>query len=150
MSPPEPQNHRRDWLGVLARAPAAVLEAALASFDPLPPYKRLRPAEAGLLMARGRIGGDGNAFNLGEVSVARCAVSMEGGVLGVGYALGRDLRKAEVIAVLDGLLQQAEWRGRVAAELIEPETARQARARTERAAKVAATRVNFFTMVRGE
>ncbi len=150
MLQPEARNPRRDWLGVLARAPAPVLEAALASIGTLPAYKRLRPPEAGLVMARGRIGGDGNPFNLGEVAVARCAIAMDGGILGVGYALGRDLRKAEVIAVLDGLLQQPSWHGRVASEVLEPETARQTQSRTERAAKVAATRVNFFTLVRGE
>lgn len=146
----EGRNDRKDWLGILARTPVPVLEAAIAALDPLPPYRRLRPAEAGLVMTRGRVGGDGNAFNLGEVAVARCAVTMEGGVLGVGYALGRDLRKAEVIAVLDGLLQQPAWRERVMSEVVTPETARQARARAERSAKVAATRVNFFTLVRGE
>lgn len=70
-------------------------------------------------------------------------------MLGVGYVLGRDLRKAETVAVLDALLQQEAWHERVMRDVVIPETGRQAKVRSERSQKVAATRVNFFTMVRG-
>src|SRR5688572_20964034 len=87
---------RRDWLAVLARASTTELEACAQRVEPLPPMQTVRPAEVGMTMLRGRTGGTGAAFNLGEASVTRCALRVAG-VLGVGYTLGRDRRKAELV-----------------------------------------------------
>jgi alpha-D-ribose 1-methylphosphonate 5-triphosphate synthase subunit PhnG len=141
---------RQRWLAVLARTPRARLEAALAALAPAPRYRPLKPAEAGLVMVRGRAGGTGVRFNLGEMTVTRAAVALEEGPVGIGYVQGRDTRRAELVAVFDALLQLAAWRPRLMAELIEPQAAEIEAARATRAAKVAATRVSFFTMVRGE
>ena len=94
---------RQAWMAVLARAPAASLEDAAAAH--LPPYTRLRGPEVGLVMLQGRAGGTGAAFNLGEATVARCTVRSDTGQVGHAYCLGRDLRQAELAAVLDAALQ---------------------------------------------
>ncbi|HSW17805.1 MAG TPA: phosphonate C-P lyase system protein PhnG [Ramlibacter sp.] len=138
---------RRDWLAVLARASTAELEACTQRAGPLPPMQAVRPAEVGMTMLRGRTGGTGAAFNLGEASVTRCALRVAG-VLGVGYTLGRDRRKAELVALFDALLQQDERRW--LREVVEPLRERQARDRAAKSRAAASSRVDFFTMVRGE
>lgn len=102
-----------------------------------------------MAMLRGRVGGTGDAFNLAEATVTRCAVRV-GECLGVGYTLGRDKRKAELIALFDALLQDEERCHSITRDLIEP--LRQAQDATRQAASraAAASRVEFFTMVRGE
>jgi alpha-D-ribose 1-methylphosphonate 5-triphosphate synthase subunit PhnG len=138
---------RRDWLAVLARASTAELEACAQCAEPLPPMQTVRPAEVGMTMLRGRTGGTGAAFNLGEASVTRCALRVAG-VLGVGYTLGRDRRKAELVALFDALLQQDEHRW--LRKVVEPLRERQARDRAAKSRAAASSRVDFFTMVRGE
>ena len=62
-------------------------------------------------MARGRPGGDGAPFNLGEMTVTRCTVRLEDGTVGHAYVAGRDMRQAELAAVLDAVLQGPARRG---------------------------------------
>lgn len=141
---------RQRWLAVLARTSRQRLESAFAGLAPAPRYRVLKPAEAGLVMVRGRAGGTGARFNLGEMTVTRAAIALEEGPVGVGYVPGRDRRQAELVAVFDALLQLDDRRAQLMAALIEPQAAAMDAARATRAAKVAATRVSFFTMVRGE
>src|SRR5258708_200279 len=74
----------------------------------LPGYENLREPENGLVMVRGRIGGDGAPFNLGEATVSRAAVRLASGEVGFGYTLGRDREKARMIALCDALVQSNE------------------------------------------
>lgn len=140
---------RRDWLAVLARADAAELEAHLEGAGPLPQAQAVRPAEIGMVMLRGRVGGTGEAFNLGEASVTRCDMRVAG-ILGVGYTLGRDRRKAELVALFDALLQDEPSRPKWLREVVEPLRDRQTRQREAASRAAASSRVDFFTMVRGE
>lgn len=138
---------RQKWMGLLARAPAAALAAAMDGVT-LPDYRLLRAPQTGLVMARGRAGGTGDAFNLGEVSATRCSVEIAGGVQGHAYVLGRDRDHALRAALCDAMMQTdraASIRDRVLAPLAQADQAqRQAQAR-----RAAATRVEFFTLVRG-
>lgn len=145
-----PNEARRRWMAVLARARPELLEAAWRDRADKPRYSFLRRPESGLVMVRGRAGGTGQRFNLGEMLVTRCVVRLEGGGAGCAYVRGRDARHAELAAVFDGLLQDPARRAELLSQVIEPEAARQAARRDARARKVAATRVEFFTMVRGE
>ncbi|MCD0505491.1 phosphonate C-P lyase system protein PhnG, partial [Bordetella petrii] len=116
----------------------------------LPAHNTLRPAESGMAMVRARAGGTGAQFNLGEMTITRCAVTLDDGTMGVGYVPGRSRRHAEHAAVLDALLQQDAWHDRIQAGVIKP-LARAHAERARRQAQVAAqTQVEFFTMVRGE
>ncbi|MEO5883184.1 MAG: phosphonate C-P lyase system protein PhnG [Caldimonas sp.] len=141
---------RRRWLSVLARAGRDELEALLAERpDSGAAVMPVRPAEIGMVMVRGRIGGTGAAFNLGEASVVRCAVRV-GQELGVGYALGRDRRKAELIALFDALLQEPAHRSDLQRSVIEVLERRQDEQRRAAAHATAASKVEFFTLMRGE
>jgi alpha-D-ribose 1-methylphosphonate 5-triphosphate synthase subunit PhnG len=135
---------------VMATLAAATPEEALAVLARLGGRDAtdLRPVESGLVMLRGRMGGDGAPFNLGEATVTRAAVRLADGRTGFAWQLGRDRGKARAAAVIDALWQGAE-RDAVEAALA-PLRARLAEAARLRAAEVAATRVDFFTLVRGE
>lgn len=137
-------------MGVLARADVDALERSLAELPAPPAYQTLRAPETGLVMMRGRAGGDGAPFNVGEMTVTRCVVKPAGGPLGFGYVAGRNRRHAELAAVFDALLQQEERRDALLETVIEPLARAQAHARQERWSEAAATKVEFFTVVRGE
>ena len=139
------RSDRQDWMAVLARAGTAEIEALLPACAALPGYAVLRGPETGLAMTRGRTGGNGAPFHLGEMTVARCSVRTEAGFTGHAYVAGRDLRQAELAAVLDGVLQDPA-RQDVHQAVIAPLAAAQAHRRAATAAKAAATRVQFFTM----
>jgi alpha-D-ribose 1-methylphosphonate 5-triphosphate synthase subunit PhnG len=136
---------RQAWLGVLARASAAEIEDGLRSAPDLPDFARLRGPEAGMAMVRGRIGGGGGAFNLGEMTIVRCSIRDAAGRIGHGYAAGRDLAKVELIARLDAVLQDLGMR-EVYHPLVRRLAAAQADRRAATEAKAAATEVKFFTL----
>lgn len=140
------QEARRAAMGLLARSAPDALAALLPE---TPAHQLLRAPEAGAVMVRGRIGGTGAPFNLGEMTVTRCALRLETGETGHAWVQGRDkahaLRAAAVDAMLQGPQAQAA-QDAILAPLRAAETARKA----ARAAKAAATKVEFFTMVRGE
>lgn len=135
---------RQRWMAVLARAGHADIAALLA--EPLPTHSVLRGPEAGLVMVRGRAGGGGAPFNLGEMSVTRCTVRDAEGRIGHAYVAGRDRQQAELAARLDALLQDAAWHDRIEASVIAPLAEAQAQRRATDASRAAATRVQFFTL----
>ena len=145
-----PHAPRQAWLATLARASVAQLESAIPAAADLPALHQVRPAEVGMVMLRGRVGGTGNHFNLGEASMVRCAVRLGNGPLGVGYVLGRNKRQAELVALCDALLQDPQHHDRLHGLLIEPLATAQAQARTQQQRAVADSKVEFFTFVRGE
>ncbi len=141
---------RQRWMRVLAKAEDGALEAAWAGLPEQPEYRLLRPPETGLVMVRGRAGGTGRPFNMGEMSATRCAVQLEGGGVGIAYVAGRSARHAELAAAFDALLQQPERRAVLDETVITPlEAAQQAR-REKNRADAARSRVEFFTMTRGQ
>ena len=149
MQTPQTQTHiadRKAWLSILARAPADRLAALFP--DPLPDHALLRAPEIGSVMVQGRIGGTGAPFHLGEMTVTRCSLRLADGTVGHAYVQGRDRGHALRAAAIDALMQTG------AASALRPALDRladeEAARRTTRAAKAAATRVDFFTMVRGE
>lgn len=137
---------RQRWMAVLARSSTPEIEALLARCPPLPDYVRLRGPEIGLVMARGRAGGTGQAFNLGEIAVTRCTVRSASGVAGHAYVRGRDMRLAELAAALDAALQDPEHLSAFDAGVIAPLASAQALRRARAARKAASTQVRFFTM----
>lgn len=138
---------RKRAMAVLAAANPDELDEALARFAARE-ASDIRPAETGLVMVRGRIGGGGAPFNLGEATVTRASIRLATGEIGHAYALGSDRDAARKAALLDALFQRDGEA--VAADAIEPIAARLADNDERHAGETAATRVNFFTMVRGE
>jgi alpha-D-ribose 1-methylphosphonate 5-triphosphate synthase subunit PhnG len=143
------QARRRAAMAVLAHSDAAEIASRLEAMA-VPVYENLREPENGLVMVRGRIGGDGAPFNLGEATVARAAVRLSTGEVGFGYTLGCDRQKARMIALCDALVQSDEFAGAVESQVIAPLRTRMISERNRTAAETAATRVDFYTLVRGE
>lgn len=141
---------RQEWMGVLSRADAAGLALLWNRIEDKPAYGFLRSPEPGLIMVRGRAGGSGRPFNLGEMVVTRCSVRLEGGAVGHAYIAGRGRQQAEQAAILDAMLQDPDRHGEVDKRIIEPLKAAEAETRRCKVAKSAATRVDFMTVVRGE
>jgi alpha-D-ribose 1-methylphosphonate 5-triphosphate synthase subunit PhnG len=152
MSPPDEADEtsaRQAAMAACAEARGDELEAALAALDP-GEVEELRLPETGLVMLRGRMGGDGQPFNVGEATVTRAAVRLAAtGAVGHAWHLGRDRVRARAAAVLDALWQSPTTRAHVEAALA-PVRARLDAERAARARQAAATRVEFFTLVRGE
>ena len=140
---------RKAAMTVLAHADTADIAERLGAIE-VPAHQALREPESGLVMVRGRIGGDGAPFNLGEATVSRAAVRLASGEVGFGYTFGRDLDKARMIALCDAMLQSPEFADAVEGKVLAPLRAAMDTQRRRRSAEAAATRVDFYTMVRGE
>ena len=140
---------RQKAMGLLAKASRAELQAAFDALHDKPAVQPVRGPETGLIMVRGRIGGGGAPFNLGEATVSRASIRLEDGTVGHGQVLGTDGARARLAAIFDALFQQRARRAEVEA-LLDALTARIAGEDAAKARQTAATRVDFFTMVRGE
>ena len=140
---------RRAWMTILAKSSVVDLEQQIKTLGRLPKYTFLRQPEIGLAMVRGRAGGTGEAFNLGEMTVTRCVIKMSN-IKGFGYVGGRSKRHAELAAVCDGLLQQEEWFSQVRDRVIQPLKQKLSDRQQKQQSQTEATKVEFFTMLRGE
>ena len=140
---------RRATMAVLVHADTAELADRVAALQ-APPHRAVREPESGLVMVRGRVGGDGAPFNFGEATVSRAAIRLESGEVGFGYVLGRDGEKARLIALCDALVQSAAHADALEAAVVTPLRDKLDARRAQRAAQAAATKVDFYTMVRGE
>lgn len=141
-------NPRKAVLDTLAAAPSRALANLWDSWKNKPEHTIVRQPEVGMVMVRGRAGGGGAPFNLGEATVSRASVRIASGEVGHGYCLGRDLAKAEVIAVIDALWQRDG--AAIEREIITQLQALASDADQQSRNETAATRVDFFTMVRGD
>lgn len=143
---------RAHWMALLARAPLGLLETALQAHAELP-ARWLRAPETGLMMVQGRAGGTGERFNLGEVTVTRCALRVQPSAdaeatVGVAYVLGRSHRQVQLAALADALLQDPAHQAPLDTGLLDPIRRHLARLQAERQARAASTRVDFFTVAR--
>jgi alpha-D-ribose 1-methylphosphonate 5-triphosphate synthase subunit PhnG len=145
----DPNASRKDWLGLLAKSPAADVARYWGALDITPEHIVLRSAEIGGVMVRGRAGAVGAAFNLGEMTVTRASVKLLDGTVGHGYVQGRSKDHALQAALIDALMQ-TDAADKVAAGVLAPLRTAMTTHKTERAAKAAATKVDFFTVARGE
>ena len=146
---PDPATDRQRWMSLLAKAPEALLDRLVSARGPEPVFDWVRPPEVGSVMVCGRTGGTGAAFNLGEMTVTRCVLRLASGETGHAYVQGRSKTKARQAALVDALMQGPRA-GAVRAALLGPLAGALAEAKRTRAAKAAATKVEFFTMVRGD
>lgn len=148
---------RQAWMATLATSDLQQLESLIQELD-IPKYKFLRSPEIGLAMVRGRAGGTGEAFNLGEITITRCVIQMnpdqdrlgDQAISGFGYVAGRSLRHAELAAVCDALLQHPHWYEQIDRKIIQPLRSTAQHQQEVKQQQTAATKVNFFTLLRGE
>ncbi|WP_372604719.1 phosphonate C-P lyase system protein PhnG [Actibacterium sp.] len=143
------QQDRQAWMSLAAKAPPARLAALMSTLGDLPGFEWLQPPEIGAVMVRGRSGGTGAPFNLGEMSVTRCSLALNSGEVGHGWVQGRDKDHARRAALLDAMMQTGRADD-LRARVLGPLQDQMRDARRMRAEKAAATKVEFFTMVRGE
>lgn len=150
MNQPEPDETemRRRTMAVLAAATAEELRGAIDHIADLGTVEDLKMPETGLVMLRGRIGGDGALFNIGEATVTRAVVRLESGEIGYGVRLGRDAAAARDAAILDALWQSSRLRRHIEAAVLQPIGERLQAERAVRSRQAAATRVDFFTLAR--
>lgn len=141
---------RRERMQVLARADGGKLQELWRGLGIDPAFEMVRGPETGLATVRGRISGDGAPFNFGDVTVTRASVRLADGAVGHAYRLGRDRNAARLCAVIDALAGDTHMaetiEGRIVAPLRESQQGRD----RQRRAETAATKVDFFTLVRGE
>ncbi|KWV41461.1 phosphonate C-P lyase system protein PhnG [Rhizobium altiplani] len=141
---------RKRVIDLLARAERQELLAAWDKLAEKPAVQPVRGPEMGLVMVRGRMGGGGAPFNLGEVTVTRATVRLASGTVGHAQVLGTDREKARLSAIFDALWQEPVTQPLVEQALLQPIASRVADADRRKADETAATRVDFFTMVRGD
>ncbi|WP_130835388.1 phosphonate C-P lyase system protein PhnG [[Erwinia] mediterraneensis] len=141
---------RQHWLSVLAHSDADTLKARWQALNLNPSFRLIRPAETGLTRLQGRMGATGQRFVLGDATLTRAVVALEDGTLGYSYVLGRNRPHAERCALIDALLQQAETRLLLQEQIIAPLAALRAEQRQLRAREIAGSKVDFFTLVRGD
>lgn len=141
---------RQRWMGLFAKADIDFLERNWVALSAKPDYRFLRRPESGLVMIRGRAGGTGQPFNMGEMTVTRCTIRLADGPVGHGYVAGRDRRHAELAALFDALMQDEQTGGALETSVVGPIEKRISAKCQQDAARTAATKVDFFTLVRGE
>src|SRR5712671_6747453 len=142
------QARRQAAMAVLAHSDAAGIASRLEAIA-VPVYENLREPENGLVMVRGRIGGDGMPFNLGEATVSRAAVRLATGEVGFGYTLGRDRQKARMIALCDALVQSDQFADAVEVEVIAPLATRKVPGANPKGGGTGGAGGGFFTAGRG-
>jgi alpha-D-ribose 1-methylphosphonate 5-triphosphate synthase subunit PhnG len=141
---------RKRVTDLMAKATTEELTIVWETLTEKPAAQAIRGPETGLVMVRGRIGGGGAVFNLGEVTVTRATVRLASGTVGHAQALGTDRERARLAAIFDALWQEPTNQDFVEQAILVPVAARITAAEQQKAEQTAATRVDFFTMVRGE
>jgi alpha-D-ribose 1-methylphosphonate 5-triphosphate synthase subunit PhnG len=144
---PNTIEQRREWISLLGSADPRFLEDQKKNLnlDLAPDY--MVPPETGMVMMQARQDGAGNRFNLGEVTVSRCILKVND-VMGYAMVMGPDLHHAELAAFFDALFQMPDLdlRNALVSELRRMKNKRHA----QDAAEVQTSKVEFFTMKRGE
>ena len=147
---PTPIENRRRWMGVLAKASSHSLKQIFETIEDRPDYRWLRAPEIGMVMVRGRQDGVSRPFNMGELTVTRCALEVEGGIVGTAYVMGRDRNHAANAALADAMLQDPSRHDDLISRVIEPLDQLRQRQIAKLARQTSSTRVEFFTLARGE
>ena len=140
---------RRSWLSILAKSSFSEIQTLWDKLELNLEWDLIRKPEIGMVMVQGRTGGNGQAFNLGEMTVTRAAVRLKNGSAGLGYVQGRSKKQAELCAVIDATLQTPANHSKVVNNLITPLKDNLDDLKKRRSKKAANTKVDFFTLVRG-
>ena len=140
---------RKSWLSILAKSSFSEIQTLWDKLELNLEWELIRKPEIGMVMVQGRTGGNGQAFNLGEMTVTRAAVRLKNGYAGLGYVQGRSKKQAELCAVIDATLQTSANHSKVVNNLITPLKDNLDGLQKRRSKKAANTKVDFFTLVRG-
>ena len=141
---------RQRWMSVLSHSDPANIAEKMVALNIIADYKTIRAPETGLVQLQGRMGGTGERFFAGDATLTRAAVRLSNGTVGYSWVLGRDKAHAERCAVIDALMQQPAHFQTLLETLITPLEADRTARIAARQAEINASRVDFFTLVRGD
>ena len=141
---------RQRWMSVLSHSDPANLAEKMVALNITADYETIRAPETGLVQLQGRMGGTGERFFAGDATLTRAAVRLSNGTVGYSWVLGRDKAHAERCAVIDALMQQPAHFQTLLETLITPLEADRTARIAARQAEINASRVDFFTLVRGD
>ena len=144
------QEIRQHWMSVMAKSNSKTLIVLSDTYVTQQDFETIRPAEVGLTQVRGRMGGTGSQFNVGDMTITRCVVRSDQGHYGHSYIIGRNKDHATRAAQLDAMLQDQAHQKTMIEHIIQPLEHVLDQQQAEKAKDVAQTKVNFFTLVRGE
>jgi len=141
---------RKALLATLANTESQALVSAWRALEIEPEYTLLKQPEIGMVMVKAKTGGNGSPFNMGEMTVTRTVLQLHSHEMGYGYTAGRDKDKSLTIALIDACYQVEGWQEQIEEKLVQPLRKDLQQARSQHQETVDRTKVNFFTMVRGE
>jgi len=140
---------RKSWMSLLATSNQSDLLNLWEQKKIRVNYIWLRTPEIGSIMAQGRMGVTGDKFNIGEVTITRCSLKLNCGTIGHSYVQGRSKKKAEISALCDALMQ-TKMSKEINKNIIIPLGKIKKDNKDKILSKAEATKVDFFTLVRGE
>ena len=140
---------RKSWMSLLATSSQSDLLNLWEQKKIKVNYVWLRTPEIGSIMAQGRMGVTGDKFNIGEVTITRCSLKLNCGTIGHSYVQGRSKKKAEISALCDALMQTKMYK-EINKNIIIPLEKIKKDNKDKILSKAEATKVDFFTLVRGE
>ena len=140
---------RKSWMSLLATSNQSDLFNLWEQKKIKVNYVWLRTPEIGSIMAQGRMGVTGDKFNIGEVTITRCSLKLNCGTIGHSYVQGRSKKKAEISALCDALMQ-TKMSKEINKNIIIPLEKIKKGNKDKILSKAEATKVDFFTLVRGE
>jgi alpha-D-ribose 1-methylphosphonate 5-triphosphate synthase subunit PhnG len=144
------ETQRRQWMAVLAHSLPQELESRWAELELAPVYQVIRQPETGLVQIQARMGATGQRFFAGDATLTRAVVQLSCGLYGYSFLLGRNKAHAERCAIIDALMQDKTHFQTLQETLIAPLAANREQRLAKRRAEVNGSRVDFFTLVRGD
>lgn len=144
------ENQRSRWMAVLAHSLPHELASRWAELELAPQYQVIRQPETGLVQIQARMGATGQRFFAGDTTITRAVVQLSNGIYGYSYLLGRDKAHAERCAAIDALMQDKAHFHALQETLIAPLADNREQRLAKRRAEVNTSRVDFFTLVRGD
>lgn len=141
---------RQSWISLLGSADKPRLQQAWDEIRPKVTHTLVSGPETGLVMVRAREDGEGPRFNLGEMTVSKCVLKVDDTYLGYGMVMGSDLKHAKLAALLDGLCQHPGFGPALKAGLLKDLSQQREEQEAAMAEEASRTRVEFFTLKRGE
>ena len=139
---------RPEWISIFSKTNESLLKNSLDHINFKENYDVLLGPEIGSIMIQGRAGGSGDKFNLGEATLTKCIVKFQEKT-GYSYHLGRNLIKSEYGAILDALMQIESYHSKLLMYVKEFQEEIQ-KEKTKIIAGSSESKVDFFTMVRGD
>ena len=139
---------RPEWISIFSKTSEDLLKNSLDHINFKENYDVLLGPEIGSIMIQGRAGGTGDKFNLGEATLTKCIVKFQEKT-GYSYHLGRNLIKSEYGAILDALMQIESYNSKLLMYVKEFQEEIQ-KEKTKIIAGSSESKVDFFTMVRGD